>query len=358
MTTYTKTLYHKAKGGDLRQWRTWAEKGVIYTEYGTVGGKLQVSSKKAEPKNVGRANATTAEEQAVLEAKALWKFKVERKYSTTKEGAKEELLLPMLAHKYEAKKVEFPADVQPKLDGLRCLAYREGKKVVLLSRAGKPYDVPHIQKALEKMPLNTTFDGELYVHGMSCQTITSLVKKNKPESAQLVYYVYDVPEFNGDDTLPWSERREFLDFTDEDGCLRALPFETVASDKDVWQKHGEYVEQGYEGAILRMHDGVYQWGYRSRELLKVKSFQDAEFKVVDAEEGVGKMKGCVVFICETKKHRPFKCTMKVPMEERARMYKERKKYIGEELTVRFFELTDDGIPRFPVGVVFRTEEDK
>ena len=130
-------LYHQAKGGDLRQWEVWTEGDEIFTRFGTVGGKLQVSAPKvAEPKNVGKKNATTGEEQAELEAQALWTYKVDRKYSETPEGAEEQLPLPMLAHKYEGskkKKFTWPAHVQPKLDGVRCLAQKDENGDVLLT---------------------------------------------------------------------------------------------------------------------------------------------------------------------------------------------------------------------------------
>ena len=45
------------------------------------------------------------------------------------------------------------------------------------------------------------------------------------------------------------------------------------------------------------------------------------------------------------------------MEERQETYKNADKYIGEHLKVKFFELTDDNIPRFPVGLGIRLTED-
>lgn len=89
----------------------------------------------------------------------------------------------------------------------------------------------------------------------------------------------------------------------------------------------------------------------------MKVFQDAEFKVVDVIEGVGKMAGCAVFVCKTVQEKTFNTAMKATMEERRKMYTERKKYIGKQLTVRFFEWTDDQIPRFPLGVCFRGYKD-
>lgn len=355
-------LYHKAKGGDLRQWTVWADGDTIYTEYGQVGGKLQVSEKKAIAKNVGRANATTPAEQAKLEADSLWRFKVERKYSETKEDAQEELRLPMLAHKYadKQKHVVFPAWVQPKLDGVRCLASWEGDEIALTSRTGKPYKMPTVQEQLSTwLPRDMTLDGELYLHGMSCQGVTSLVKKWQKGSGSIVYNVYDVPIVDGCEILTSEERiARLFDVQESTNIQRVAGFEVTSHD-DMMVRYGEFMQNGYEGAILRLHHGHYLWGYRSSELLKVKEFQDEEFVVVHAKEGRGKMAGCVVWTCMNNldETQNFDCTMKVTMEERARMYRERKDYIGRVLTVRFFDRTDDNLPRFPVGIVFRADED-
>lgn len=354
------TLYHRAKGGDLREWTIWTEEADIVTQYGQINGKLQISRKRAESKNIGRSNETTPIEQAKLEAEALYKFKLDRKYSETKEAAEEPLLLPMLAHKYEDKKkhVVYSAWIQPKLDGLRCLAMWENDKVILISRSGKPYTMPPVQDQLAKwLPRDTILDGELYRHGMSCQTVTSYVKKWKAGSEQIIYNIYDAPVIDGKDDLTYKERLMGLSIPPSKN-IEAVPGFEVANHNEVMQYHGKFLEDGYEGSMLRMYHGLYLWGYRSSELLKIKAFQDAEFKVIGANEGRGKMQGCVIWICQNNNTSgTFECSMKVPMDERARMYREQDKYISRMLTVRYFDLTDDGVPRFPVGIVFRDEAD-
>src|SRR5271169_5286546 len=95
-------LYHKGKGGSLVQWNIWVEGHTIFTKHGQVGGKLQITPGIiCESKNVGRSNETTPSEQAFSEAKAMWTYKVERKYSETKEDAGKEVFFPMLAHDFK-----------------------------------------------------------------------------------------------------------------------------------------------------------------------------------------------------------------------------------------------------------------
>jgi DNA ligase-1 len=349
----------------------WTEGADICTEYGQVGGKLQTSRKTAVGKNVGRSNETTPEEQAELEAASLHKHKLDRKYSETPEAAQEQLPLPMLAHKYEgrkAKNFEWPGSAQPKLDGVRCLAQRSPEgEILLTSRQGKPWDIPLLVEQLDPwLPKETVLDGEIYVHGETCQRITSWAKSANPEgrsykpaSQQLVYHVYDMPTIDGDDTRPWSERSGLLGYhVVQSDNITVVENTMVASEQELWTMHGTYIGMGYEGAILRGMDGQYLWGYRSSELLKVKTFQDEEFEVISAREGRGKMSGCVVWTCRNDlTNGTFECTMKVPMNERRRMYEERDRYMGKLLTVRFFDRTEDHIPRFPVGIIFRADED-
>ena len=102
---------------------------------------------------------------------------------------------------------------------------------------------------------------------------------------------------------------------------------------------------------------MYRFGYRSNKLLKVKNFMDEEYEVIDYTTGVGKFDGCVIWICKNTNDDEFKVVPQGTMEHRKELYEDADKYIGEMLKVQFFELTDDGIPRFPVGIGFRLKED-
>ena len=356
------TLYHKGKAGAVFSWSVWTDGDTIFTKYGQLTGAKQVSSKRASPKNVGRANATTAVEQAEVEAKAMWTFKLERKYSRTAEEAQEPLLLPMLAHKYRdhAQKVVFPCDVQPKLDGVRCLAVNDGGKVTLLSRSGKTYNVAHLAKALESLlPSDSIADGEIYIHGDTLQHINSLVKRTQTDSVLLEYHVYDMPRWKGTEDEPWGDRRKHISEFFRVGDLKIVPVQTVSvtNPEAIVSLQHEFVEDGYEGAIVRNLSGLYLFGYRSHDLLKVKSFQDDEFEVIGAHCGVGKFAEAVVWECVTKDGVKFSATPKGTMEMRRQWLKDANQYIGKLLTVRFFNYTPDRTPFHGVGVAFRLKED-
>jgi DNA ligase 1 len=361
------TLYHQGKTGAIVQWNIWTEGAVIVREYGQIDGKMQVARTTATGKNIGKANETTPDEQALLEAKARHKKRLDAKYSLTIEDAKKEVFLPMLAGSFDKRKhsVDYPVDVQPKLDGVRCMAFWNGDHVELMSRGGKKWECcDHIIQELEMvLPKGWVLDGELYIHGKTFQEITKLVKKLRPESKEVVFHVYDIPRKDGQDIGAWDARSEvlanFYGNLYEGKCSSVRTVETcvVADEAEVFKLQSQYLEEGYEGAIVREYDGIYRFGHRSNSLLKVKSFMDDEYEIIGYTTGVGKFDGCVIWICITEDGTEFKVVPQGTMEERKELYEEADVHIGELLKVKFFELTDDNVPRFPVGIGFRLAQD-
>lgn len=352
-------LYRKGKKGEILVWEVEADGAEIVVTHGQLGGKLQTSRKAAKPKNVGKANETTAEEQAEKEVQALWTAKLTRKYSETLEEAKEEVFLPMLAHTYSRKHARFPGDSQPKLDGVRALAYWDGGRVKIISRSGREYTaVPHINEDLEKtLPKKMVLDGELYLHNVSFQQITRLVKKHREESKNIKLHVYDVPRDTNGQSLPWSERRNIMNSLVLGGSIVIVKTKEAVSKAQLDTFNFLYVKDGYEGGIFRNHDGEYLFGHRSTNLLKIKEFDDAEFIVVNVKEGEGKLRGTPIWICYYDGGGTFDVTPKGDLETRAEMFKNSNKYIGKLLKVKYFGVSEKGVPRFPIGEGFRQEED-
>ena len=356
-------LYHQAKKGKIVSWKIWVEGSEVWTEYGTQDGKKQTSTKEIKGKNIGKSNETTPEEQAEREAQSTWQAKLDRKYRKTIEEAEKPLPLPMLAKKFDEKarkKISYPVDLQRKLNGVRCLAQWQGDKIELTSRSGKPYDCPHIETELETvLPKGLILDGEIYSHGKTFQEVTRLVKKIRENSNELSLWVYDIPP--GEDTnTPWLERRERLNSFFEEKTFTTLTqvsTETASSEEEVFKLQAQYLTEGYEGAIVRLLDGVYRWGYRSSSLLKVKNFQDEEFKVIGYKRGVGKYIDVPIWICELPNGETFDVVSKGTMEHRAELLRDVEKYMNQMLKVQFFEYTEAGVPQFPVGLGFRMKRD-
>lgn len=196
---YTANLY-KNHGKDIGIWSARAfNDGEVRIEHSkTLLGKRTEKIYHAEPKNVGKANETTAGEQAVLEVQSRERKQLDKGYVRTLDEAQQPvtnamgLEPPMLATPLEKVKpgsIDWDsAFVQPKLDGHRAL-YKDG---VLYSRQGKELNLPHIVEAIESTGLkHLHLDGEIYLHGLPLQEISKLIKKERPETKDLQYHIYD-----------------------------------------------------------------------------------------------------------------------------------------------------------------------
>lgn len=357
-------LYAKAASGAIDCWRCWAENGSVVVVWGQLNGAQQTKSFKCKPKNVGRANATTIEEQAEKEALAKFQKQLKKKYFLTVESAQSTLnFKPMLAKSFHDRrgKVLFPADVQPKFDGVRCLAHWVGNCVELMSRGGDPYRIPHIQVAFEEtLEKGDVMDGEVYCHGISRQTITSWAKRLQPDTSNLVFCAYDFIEDGFPDDL-WEVRRDKLAawFYEHGaavhGGIEHVFTQLVQSPEEVKHYHDQFVQSGYEGAIVRLLKGMYKFGHRSSELLKYKEFDDDEFEVLGWTVGKGDWENVPIFRCKTKDGKLFDVPPKGSMVARAQMLKEADSYVGRRMNVRYFGFTDEGVPSFPVGCGIREE---
>jgi len=261
---------------------------------------------------------------------------------------------PMLANKYKEKKhkVTFPCFVQPKLDGFRMLKEGDGNKA--WTRGGKP----HTPKCIEHLMWDTgklMIDGELMLpHMPVLQETARAAKKFRPEvSPTLRYYVYDVVE----PTLPFSERYALLCAAVSGSPENVVLVDTieVKNEEELFEAHADFTSQGFEGTIIRTDGAGYEIGHRSDTLLKLKDFQDAEFKIVAVTEGKGIYVGKAIFVCETKKGVQFNAAFKGSMEQRAEFYKNRKKLIGKWATIRYSVLQESGKPQFPRVVAIREE---
>jgi DNA ligase-1 len=299
----------------------------------------------------------------------------------------------MLAHDYHkrGKDIAFPCFVQPKFDGTRCVAVC-GPEGGLYSRNRKAYpNLEHIKSVIRAMPAGVILDGELYSDELTFQEIVGLVKSEKRKKdqegieAKVSLWVYDLVDAEKGFGDRWRLLNELAvrgGFGQgKEGFHGIPPFTGTCSDRcasvgaggkgsplrlvetlpcgavgEVKGFHDRFVGEGYEGCMLRNAKGLYAVGHRSKELQKYKEFEDAEFEVVGFVEGDGVEKGCVIWVCVTDDGKEFRCRPRGTHEERRSLLKVGGGYVGKKLTVRYQELTDEGLPRFPVGVAFRDYE--
>ena len=282
---------------------------------------------------------------------------------------------PMLAHKYNPDKADYPAYIQPKLDGVRCIIQCEYDDVVMAnviraySRTGKEFmNVKHIKESLRSVFLENpsiVLDGELYNHGLKddFEKIISLVRKTKPteehrqEASELIqYHVYDVANFAH---ATYTNRLSMLTSMVKYNHV-VLPVETkVVLDYDeAVKQHKKYLKQGYEGSIYRSTDGKYK-NTRSWDLMKFKDFEDSEATIVGYEAGKGKRQGTLgKFIMQDDEGVEFGCPpgKGYNYNDLAVMLENIHDFIGQRATFTYFQKTQAGSYRHPLYKCIRNYE--
>lgn len=374
---------YKSSGHDYPSIVTWT---------GLLGGKL---IEKRELVKVGKQKRSITE-QAQFQCQSLWNEKLDEGYKSEEVLIKEQnrrgfdvaniipeahnnriqsLLhlipeasytnsnwdeLPMLAHKFkDIKKPEFPYYAQPKLNGVRCLVKKKGNEILLCSRGGTYYKVPHLIAALEQLwfqfqDANIILDGEIYKHGIPLQDISGAARREETgmftSNNWLEYHIYDVISL---DTLTSNQNSRMLGLDmlrlnlDNNPILKVLPTNRVKSNEEVKELHDKFVSEGYEGLILRFSEGKYEFNTRSKNLLKVKQYQDAEFIIIDCgyDDNKATIGESFYFVLRndinnlTFKARP---TGTIAMKEN--WFKDRNSWTNRKATVRYFERSTDGLP--------------
>lgn len=362
-------LYKRTTDGAIQTWRLESEGDSYRTHSGQLNGKLVISSwKKALPKNVGKKNETTGEQQALAEVKAEYKKRLELNYTANVDDIDNIFFFsPMLAKSYTDYPPTFrdPVWSQPKLDGIRCIATAKG----LFSRKGKRiFACPHVSEALEpvfSLYPDAILDGELYSHSLKedFNTLVSLIKRAKPSADDIIasskviqYHVYDIPSEATFQSRYDNLVNAVVTRAIPNGVVQLVDTDLAASQDELDNLYGSYLESGYEGQMIRF-DGPGYENKRTRNLLKRKEFQDQEYEIVEITAGVGnrsEVAGRVV--CRLPNGGAFGAGIRGSFEYAARLLEEAELYRGGTASIRFQNLTPDSIPRFPVCIAVYTGE--
>jgi DNA ligase-1 len=362
--TETPILYITTKSGKVKSWEINVVKGPTSSKIvaitGFVGGKMtEYSSEITEGKNLYKSNATDHYSQALFNAKSKWNKKRDEGYHEPGDNSKSNTILPMLALDYTVRSgdIEFPCYTQPKLDGVRGVFYNN----IIYSRKGKEFfGLEHITEALKNFP--EILDGELFSKELTFQEIVGIVRKKKfsikdrETIKKIKFVVYDLVS-----EVDYTDRNKLLKELIGDGKYPDVILHTtdIAKNKEeIDYYHDKYVSKGNEGVIIRNFKGAYEEKNRSKNLQKFKVFMDSEFEIVGFTEGTGTEQGLVVWECLVpgSENKTFSVRPTGTFEERKKMFKNAKKYLKKMLTVKFFEMTDSGIPRFPIGKTIRDFE--
>ena len=365
-------LYKRDSKGKTRVWEV--EVGYSNDDYAGIrtvagldnGKKVTSEWNLSEAKNVGKSNSTTAYTQAQAEAKALWDKRIEKEYFVDIGMIDSyDKFDPMLAGDYTKVKVKPTSGYsQPKLDGIRCIANSKG----LWTRTGKPItSCPHIweevRDLLEANP-NLTLDGELYNHELKqdFNKIVSLVRKTKftdadlEESQRLVqYHVYDIHCSVNPDVIfsirNLEAQENITSFLEE--YIHIVPTTFYNNQDELDELYSAYTADGYEGQMVRL-DEKYE-NKRSKYLLKRKEFITEEFEVISMEEGQGNWSGHTKrFILRLADGREVGAGVRGNQDQLSKLWESQE--TPTWATLRYFDLTPDGIPRFPVVIDYGVGE--
>jgi DNA ligase-1 len=347
----------------------------LWTETGQIDGKITRSIPTYPlEKNKDKKNYRNCFQQALSVAESKHKKKreegfVEQTSDIVVISERLEPIFPMLAKPYIGK-VKFPVYAQPKLDGLRCVAFLDHKnQIILQSRTKKifPNNIANdrIRKELENvfkiLGKDIYLDGELYNHTTKLQTLNRYARgsDNLEDSKVLQYHIYDIMDKN--ETV-FSDRVKLFSKIPIGDIIKVVSTQLIENQKDFEQTYIDWIGEGYEGMMIRDLNGVYQFGKRSGYLLKRKEVFTEEFQIVDYTSGTnGKDLHALIWICSTANGIQFKVTPNLTYEERYQLFQDcnqrfKQHYKHRLLTVEYRGLSIDRVPQHAKAICIRDIE--
>lgn len=349
----------------------------MITVYGMVGGKMVTQKRKVVPKG-----KKTPWEQAVFNAKKKWEDRKKKDGYTEDIREERPFFTPMLAQtlkqkvdkktKKTALNIKFPCHAQPKLDGHRCMAKYEGKEepVQLLSRKNIEYKgfatlkdqlFTYIYAQLPASGFGSGefyVDGELMVQGVPFEELSGQIKRAAYHAdvdlPHIEFHIFDCFDAKAMDTS-FEDRSDFLRdiIPDEHKNIKFVQTVVVANEEELLDHFAEFIADGHEGIMVRETSSPYKPGKRPACLKKYKEMQDSEFEIIGFNEAKGEDRGTVIWVCKTDSGQEFTCRPKGTRELRREWFENGGDYVGKQLTVIYQELSEIGVPRFPVGKCVR-----
>ena len=276
--------------------------------------------------------------------------------------------------------LSYPLFASPKLDGIRCLII-DGKPV---SRNLKPIPNRHIRKILTELNL-PAFDGELMLRYGDFNKVQSAVMSEDGEPA-FEYHVFDLHDIpNQGFGIRYATLLDHLDKHKYGGFVQPVVHRVCNNSIELQQCWDEWVRLDYEGAITRSRDGYYKHGRSTVKqgwMVKLKKWHDDEALIVGFEElmhnentaeidaldhqvrskqKAGMVGGNTLGALKLMYHGPGGATdLKVgtgfSAAERQEIWDNKDTYYGKKVTFKYQELSEYGVPRFPVFLHFREAE--
>lgn len=349
------TMYCRDNNGAIREWSIHRDEFDIVIRHGVMGGSMQ---EKRESVTEGKGGRDLDEQIMSMMASRIHR-QLDKGYvnSVHRVGDKATNALglhkPMLAQPLKnVKAIDFKdAFIQHKFDGNRCLVTKHKGEIIAYSRNGKrQMNIEHILDELRHQIFEgETFDGELYCHGQSLQTIVSWIKRKQENNIKVRYHIYDVIT-----NSPYKERFARLEKLFKGRYFEVVPTYRVDSLEAVQSFYRAARAEKYEGAIVRWGSFGYEDGKRSKSLVKVKGWIDEEFVVMGimpSKDGWARLK-CY------KDGNLFTVSAPGSMPEKYEVMENVDKYIGRPVRVEYAFLTKDGVPFHPVATDWRNKNEE
>ena len=248
--------------------------------------------------------------------------------------------------------------VSLKLDGIRCSWLIKDGKAIAKTRQNKIIQgMNELTKAIEEVfgEQDLFVDGELLAineEGLSSEDLfkkTSAIVNSKGLKKDLTFVAFDIVSLedynNKSNSTPFLERREQLEcyvgLKNELVKLAPMYFITDSIDR-IYEKLDEVVKDNCEGLMLNKINGFYEFK-RTKQLLKVKKFNEGDVLVTDILEGEGRLEGTLGKIEVQFKYKGDIYTNNIGSgfsdEEREYYWEHKDELIGKIVTIKYFEIT-------------------
>lgn len=200
----------------------------------------------------------------------------------------------------ELRGLVYPLQVEPKLDGLRCVAVKSGGVVSMFTRNGTLLEtLPTIRAALEAHPSdNVVLDGEAMGADWNESVSVAMSRKRAKDDSGMVYHVFDIVPLAvwraRDVSAPLADRRSMLEefgnqVPDGTQCIRLTPKIIAGSAEEVLSFYGQCTSGGHEGVMVKRLSAPYAWR-RNDSVLKLKPFHTYKGTIVGWH--LGSERGC------------------------------------------------------------------
>ena len=273
-----------------------------------------------------------------------------------------------LAQKFERKRMSDWVYIEPKLDGIRCLAIVENGEAKLFTRQGKL--VTNFDDTVGKELLSLDdgcYDGEIMSTDFT-ELMRQVYRKEDKNISDVYFAIFDYltleewKEKKGKNTLKdrknilnkkisKSHAKENLKYIKQ---VRYEP-ELLPSNKALKESHDRWVAQGYEGIMIKDTDAVYHFK-RDWSVMKYKVFFDADCEIIALQEGTGKHSGKLGSFLVDYKGTQVNVGSGLTDTIREQIWEDPNSHIGRIIEVRYQEETPDGSLRFPTFVCFRNDK--